>query len=57
MLAFGLGTSVSLSVLSVLLQSLGIARLPRQLSGALLIMFAVWTAFPLLTAMSPSMNH
>ncbi len=57
MVAFGLGTSVSLSVLSVLLQSLGIARLPRQLSGALLILFAVWTALPLLTAMSPTMNH
>jgi sulfite exporter TauE/SafE len=47
MTAFGLGTSVSLSALSALLQSLGIGRLPRQLSGALLIVFGVWMLLPL----------
>lgn len=55
MIAFGFGTSVSLSILSVLLQSLGIGRLPRQASGVLLILFAIWTVVPLLS-MSPSMH-
>lgn len=46
MSAFGLGTVVSLSIISVLLHSLGIARLPRQASGALLVLFALWTLLP-----------
>jgi len=46
MAAFGLGTVVSLSMVSVLLHSLGMARLPRQASGALLVLFAVWTVLP-----------
>lgn len=46
MAAFGFGTIVSLSMLSILLHSLGLARLPRQASGVLLILFAVWTASP-----------
>lgn len=46
MIAFGLGTSVSLSMISVVLQSLGMSRLPRRLSGALLILFAAWTIAP-----------
>jgi len=50
MAAFGFGTIVSLSLLSVLLHSLGMARLPRQASGALLVLFAVWTVLPLLSA-------
>lgn len=50
MAAFGFGTVVSLSVLSVLLHSLGMARLPRQASGALLLVFAVWTVVPLIAA-------
>ncbi|NIW25115.1 MAG: sulfite exporter TauE/SafE family protein [Gammaproteobacteria bacterium] len=45
---FGLGTIVSLSAMSVLLHSLGIARMPRQASGALLILFAIWTVLPLI---------
>lgn len=55
MSAFGLGTIVSLSVVSVLLHSLGIARIPRQASGALLILFAIWTVLPLLQA--PTQGH
>jgi sulfite exporter TauE/SafE len=47
MLAFGVGTIVSLSLLSVLLHSLGMARLPRQASGVLLVLFALWTVLPL----------
>jgi sulfite exporter TauE/SafE len=45
---FGLGTCVSLSLLGLLLQSMGLARLPRQVSGALLVLFAAWTIVPLL---------
>jgi len=45
---FGLGTCVSLSLLGVLLQSMGMARLPRQVSGLLLVLFAAWTIVPLL---------
>ena len=48
MSSFGVGTIVSLSVVSVLLHSLGIAKLPRQVSGALLILFSVWTVLPLI---------
>lgn len=48
--AFGLGTIVSLSAVGVLLTSLGIARLPRQAAGALLVLFAVWTVLPVLTS-------
>jgi len=46
--AFGLGTIVALSLVSVLLHSLGLARMPRRISGALLVLFAVWTVLPLL---------
>ncbi len=47
---FGFGTIVSLSVLSVLsvlMHALGLGRVPRQASGALLLLFAVWTALPI----------
>lgn len=47
---FGIGTIVSLSALTVLLHSIGLARMPRQASGALLILFAVWTVLPMLQA-------
>jgi hypothetical protein len=47
MVAFGLGTSASLSVVSTLLHSLGLGRLPRQASGALLLAFGVWMLLPL----------
>jgi len=47
---FGLDTIVSLSAVSVLLHSLGMARMPRQASGALLILFAIWTVLPFLPA-------
>jgi sulfite exporter TauE/SafE len=47
---FGLGTVVSLSALSALLQSLGLARLPRQASGLLLVAFGVWMVVPFLVA-------
>lgn len=55
MCAFGVGTSVSLSAMSALLQSLGLARLPRQASGLLLVLFAVWTVLPFFG--SGSMAH
>jgi uncharacterized protein len=48
MLAFGAGTSVSLSVAGALLQWLGIGRLSSRLSGALLVLFGVWMALPFL---------
>lgn len=48
MAAFGLGTSVGLSALSALLQSLGLARLPRRAAGALLVLFAVAMVVPIL---------
>ena len=54
MVAFGLGTIVSLSAVSVLLMSLGIARLPRQAAGVLLVLFAVWTVMPVLQGMPHS---
>jgi sulfite exporter TauE/SafE len=46
MTVFGLGTSVGLTLLSALLQSLGLARLPRRAAGALLVLFAVAMALP-----------
>jgi hypothetical protein len=45
---FGLGTIVSLSVLGALMQAIGLGRMPRQASGALLLLFAIWTVLPLL---------
>jgi sulfite exporter TauE/SafE len=45
---FGLGTIISLSLLSTLLHAAGLARLPTRASGALLILFAAWTVFPVL---------
>jgi sulfite exporter TauE/SafE len=50
MALFGLGTSVGLTALSALLQSLGLARLPRQAAGALLVLFGVSMVLPLLHA-------
>ncbi len=50
MALFGLGTSVGLTALSALLQSLGLARLPRQASGVLLVLFGVAMLLPLLQA-------
>jgi sulfite exporter TauE/SafE len=47
MAAFGLGTVVALSLVSVLLHSLGMAHMPRRASGALLVLFALWTVVPL----------
>jgi hypothetical protein len=44
MVSFGLGTVLALSVLSTLLHSIGLGRLPRQTSGALLLVFGLWTA-------------
>ncbi len=48
MALFGLGTSVGLSALSALLQSLGLSRLPRQAAGMLLVLFGVAMVLPLL---------
>jgi uncharacterized protein len=58
MASFGIGTSVSLSAVSALLHALGIGRLPRQASGVLLVVLALWMALPLI-AVSPghSMAH
>jgi hypothetical protein len=50
MVCFGIGTIVSLSAVSMLLHSLGIAKLPRRASGVLLVLFAVWTVLPLLSS-------
>lgn len=47
MASFGLGTLVSLSAASALLQSLGLARLPRQASGVLLVIFGLAMIVPL----------
>jgi sulfite exporter TauE/SafE len=47
MALFGLGTSVGLTALSALLQSLGLARLPRLASGALLVLFGVALLLPI----------
>jgi hypothetical protein len=46
MASFGLGTSVGLTALSALLQSLGLARLPRQAAGTLLLLFAATMLLP-----------
>ncbi len=48
MVSFGIGTMIGLSTISVLLHSLGIARLSRRASGALLLLFSVWVVAPLL---------
>jgi uncharacterized protein len=50
MALFGLGTSVGLTALSALLQSLGLSRLPRQAAGALLVLFGVALLLPLFAA-------
>ena len=61
MASFGFGTVLALSVLSTLLHSIGLGRLPRQASGALLLVFGVWTALPLVlphgTAHAPTVAH
>jgi len=57
MSAFGLGTIVALSVVSVLLHSLGLARLPRRISGVLLVLFAIWTVLPLLQMQLAMHSH
>ncbi len=49
MALFGLGTSVGLTALSALLQSVGLARLPRHAAGLLLVVFAVWLLVPIIT--------
>ncbi len=54
MASFGIGTIVSLSAVSVLLHSLGMARIPRQAGGALLILFAIWTVLPLMQGAAQS---
>jgi sulfite exporter TauE/SafE len=54
MASFGLGTIVSLSVLGALLHAIGLGRVPRQASGALLLLFAVWTVLPLVQSASHS---
>jgi sulfite exporter TauE/SafE len=46
MASFGLGTVLSLSVVSTLLHSLGLGRMPRQVSGAVLVLFGVWIVLP-----------
>ena len=48
MASFGIGTIVSLSVLSALLHAVGLGRMPRQASGVLLVLFAIWTILPLI---------
>lgn len=45
---FGLGTIVSLSILGTLMHAIGLGRVPRQASGALLVLFAIWTVMPLI---------
>lgn len=57
MAAFGVGTSVSLSAASVLLQSLGVGKLSRQLSGALLVLFGVWMMLPFLGGPAVLAHH
>lgn len=56
MATFGLGTSVGLSAVSALLQSLGLARVPRRAAGALLVLFAVALVVPLLPPL-PATPH
>jgi sulfite exporter TauE/SafE len=57
MLAFGLGTSIGLGGLAALLRSVGLAHLPRQASGALLVLFAVWTLAPIWRGGLQTMLH
>jgi sulfite exporter TauE/SafE len=57
MIAFGLGTALGLSAIGLLLQSLGLGRLPRQASGVLLIVFAIWTLLPLLRSGGHGFTH
>jgi sulfite exporter TauE/SafE len=57
MLAFGAGTSVSLSVAGALLQWLGIGRLSRRVSGALLVLFGLWMALPFLGGLAAPHAH
>jgi sulfite exporter TauE/SafE len=61
MASFGIGTVLALSVLSTLLHSIGLGRLPRQASGALLLVFGLWTALPLVmphgAAPAPTAAH
>lgn len=56
MAVFGVGTLISLSVLSALLHAAGLSRLPSRASGALLVLFAVWTVYPLMFGGSHSMH-
>jgi hypothetical protein len=56
MAVFGLGTLLSLSALSALLHTAGLARLPNRASGALLVLFAAWTALPLMLGSSQPMH-
>jgi len=53
---FGLGTLISLSVLSAVLHAVGLARLPHRASGALLLLFAAWTVFPVLLGSGHGMH-
>jgi sulfite exporter TauE/SafE len=57
MAAFGVGTVLSLSLLGALLQAVGLARLPRRASGALLVAFGLWTAMPGLLGPSGDSGH
>lgn len=56
MAAFGLGTLISLSVLGTVLHAAGLARLPNRASGALLVLFAAWTAFPIMFGTAQPMH-
>jgi hypothetical protein len=53
--SFGLGTIVSLSILGTLMHAIGLGRVPRQASGALLVLFSIWTVVPLIQ--SAGMSH
>lgn len=46
MAAFGFGTIVSFSAFGAVLHAAGLGGLPRQASGALLLLFGLWTAIP-----------
>ena len=48
---------MSLSAASVLLQSLGVGKLSRQLSGALLVLFGVWMMLPFLGGPAVLAHH
>lgn len=56
MAVFGLGTLISLSALSALLHAAGLARLPSRASGALLVLFAAWTALPVMLGSTQPMH-